>query len=160
MVEQESFETPTEALHDESGTEQYVAGSRADEKKVVVEEKGTTEKGHAKNYDEEGEFRRSGKKLCKIRGDCPEESKVVDEESKTKPVLESESESSRVSSVFNSRDLKAPTETPGGSLLLLKNTEQKKSGQEVAQTMSEPGWRVDDDDPPMAERIWVRIYTT
>ena len=123
-------------------------------------------------YEEEGENTNSGRKMRKFCEDCPEKSKVDEEVSKTKPVLEDESESSRVSSVFNSGDLKSPTESPGGDLLLknadqgsptislkaLRKTKHKKSGQEVAQIMSEPEsekpdnvfiWRID-DDPPIA----------
>ena len=61
-------------------------------------------------YEEEGENTNSGRKMCQFHEDCPEKSKVDEEESKTKPVLEDESEGSGVSSVFSSRDLKSPTE--------------------------------------------------
>ena len=160
--EQETFRTHTEAPYAESETKGYVMGIVANkdsppEKSMETEATvsmplvsvGSRDDVDVATDEEEGKDLKSGKKLCKIHDVKPEESEVVEEETKTKPTLESESESSRVSWVFNSRDLKAPTESLAGSLLLLKNTEQKKS-EEFAKIKSEPGWRIDDDDPTIA----------
>ena len=118
--------------------------------KLLLKKKVAAE-GNVTNDDEERE-ENSGRKLCKFRGDGPEESEVDEEESKPSPFLEDESESSLVSSVFNSRDLISPTESPGRYLLLknvnqgfltrilktLSKTEHKESNQKVTQIMSEP----------------------
>ena len=116
--------------------------SRANEKKTVVKEKGATDDEYATNEDEEGKDLKSGRNMGKFREDCPEKSNIDEEETKTKPVEEDDSKSSRVRSGLNSRDLKAPVESPGAEVAQIMSKPERSDNQFIQRI---------NEDPPIAK---------